>query len=106
VGTDDESSEDGDGDSDDDRSRMKPKVIKLSLANAKRLRIQTQMKAQFTEAFQKIKGNNRKVPTRLKLDRYIAGQEVEASTFKISTSNEAKLQSWVYDHGLRELGEI
>jgi len=75
VGTDDESSDDGDGDSDDDRSRKKPKVIKLLPANAKRLRIQKQMEAQFTDAFQRIKGNKRKAPTRLKLDRYIAGQE-------------------------------
>jgi len=106
VGTDDESSDDGDGDSDDDRSRKKSKVIKLLPANAKHLRIQKQMEAQFTEAFQKIKGNKRKAPTCLKLDRYIAGQEAEASTFKISTTNEAKLRSWVYDHELRELREI
>jgi len=73
VGTDDESSDDGDGDSDHDRSHKKPKVIKLLPANAKRLRIQKQTEAQFTEAFQKIKGNKRKAHTSLKLDRYIAG---------------------------------
>jgi len=73
VGTDDELSDDGDGDPDDDRSRKKPQVIKISPANAKGLRIQKQMEAQFTEALQKIKGNKRKAPTRLKLDRYIAG---------------------------------
>ena len=73
VGTDDELSDDGDGDPDDDRSRKKPQVIKISPANAKGLRIQKQMEAQLTEAFQKIKGNKRKAPTRLKLDRYIAG---------------------------------
>jgi len=106
VGTDDASSDDSNGDSDDDRSRKKHKGIKLLPVNAKGLRIQKQMEAPFTEAFQKIKGNKRKAPRRLKLDRYIAGQEAEASTFKISTSNEAKLWSWVYDHELRELREI
>jgi len=106
VGTDDESSDDGDGDSDDDRSSKKPKVIKLLPPNAKRLRIQKQMEVQITEAFQKVKGNKCKAPTHLKLDRYIAGQEAETSIFQISTSNEAKLRSWVYDHELRELGQI
>jgi hypothetical protein len=60
----------------------------------------------FTEAFQMIKGNKCKASTHLKLDRYIAGQDAEASTIKISTSNEAKLRSWVYVHEIRELGEI
>jgi hypothetical protein len=65
-----------------------------------------QMEVQFNEAFQRIKGNKRKPFTRLKLDRYIAGQEAEARTFIISTSMEAKLWSWLYDHELQELGEI
>jgi hypothetical protein len=64
------------------------------------------MEAQFAEALQNIKGNKRKGPMHLKLDRYIAGQYAEASTFKISTANEAKLRSWVYDHELRDMGEI
>jgi len=61
--------------------------------NAKRLQIQKQMEEQFTEAFQKIKGNKRRAPTHLKLERYNAGQEAEASTFKISTSDKAKGRS-------------
>jgi hypothetical protein len=75
LDTDDNESDDSDSDSDDNRSRKKPKVIKLLPANAKRLRNWKQMEGQFTKAFQKIKGNKRKAPTCLKLDRYIAGQE-------------------------------
>jgi hypothetical protein len=75
VDTDDNELDDGDGDSDDNRSPKKPKVIYLLPANAKVLWIQKQMEAQFTKAFQKIKGNQRKAPTCPKLDWYIASQE-------------------------------
>jgi len=75
VDTDDDESDDGDGDPDDNRSRKKRKVIKLLPVNGLHLRIWRQIEAQFTNAFPKIKGNNRQTPTHLKLDRYIAGQE-------------------------------
>jgi hypothetical protein len=81
-------------------------VIEHLLGNPMCLRIKKEMDSQGTDAFQNIEGYTCKVPMRLKFDRYIAGQDAEASTFKISTSNKAKLWSCVNNQELRELGDI